>query len=240
MKSINKLVCLFLILVSIQSNAQQFKTTITYKLIRMDSDIWGENEAEIRACEELITSAVIRITKTYSQIEIKNADTQVAVNILKKIDSTFTEFRFLYCTNISDVHYDHLTLAFRDSFTADNFLFGENSRNKYRKSFWRQNQLRNCFLIDCDLYCQVYYGIAQMLSLPLYIVATPQHNYLRWRINDDKYFCWDTNEGEAHFDETTISGYGQINNDNRSQYLQDWTLADIEGHYKMVRGDYFF
>ena len=150
----------------------------------MDSDLYANNDKEVRSYKDLMESACQRIKSRYTQDEIKSANLDRVKSILGMIDSIFTENKFLYFTAKDDSHFDFLTLAMRDWYPSDRY--GYYTGNDYRDKFWSSHKGEQCRLIDCDLYSEVYIGVAQMAGLPLTMVEIPHHNYVRWHYPDGR------------------------------------------------------
>lgn len=168
--------------------AMPFKSTIVYRMLQLDTSVYGANGAEVKLCKELMETAGRRISRSYPRSRIPALDTANAFRVLRMIDSTFTEFGFLFATYPEDVHFSFLTAAFRDEYAGSrNF-----KNNAYREKFWQQTKRKKHRLIDCDLYSRIYIGIAQMANLPIKLVHIPNHYYVRWYYRPDAYFSWNS------------------------------------------------
>lgn len=217
-----------------------FESTVTYKMLRMDTEVFPDNSKEISLCKALVEKAVDRIKKSYSLAEIQNANANVAIRILGMIDSTFTEFDFMFYTNDKDVHYDFLTLAFRDTF--DGKMIDRN--NEYRISYWKNKKDQKHRLIDCDQYCRIYAGIAEMANLPLTVVHIPTHYYVRWHFSPSKYLSWNPNDGKAYPIESEIESFYRWENLLKAHPKQllppDLDFQATFYNYLAVRADLYF
>ncbi len=215
-----------------------FESTITFELLKLDENIFGKKGKEIAVCKQLMECAANRIKKAFPNKSLKELSTEDAISVLKIIDSTFTEFGFLFHTDSQDIEFDYLSLAFKKRPVMKTYFqvnFGNNSRSAY----WTLNPLEKCRLIDCDLYCEIYVGIAQMLDLPIFMAQTPKHIYLRWHKPSGEYFCWDATDGKEYLNEKDVFHYGRIDDFNRKQYIKSWTLNDILGYYYGLQGCLF-
>ncbi|MCW3104766.1 MAG: hypothetical protein JWO09_3206 [Bacteroidetes bacterium] len=209
-----------------------FQSTITYELMCMDTILYPNNKEQIALCKQLIDKAVERINKQYSPLSVKNASLADAIRIFKMIDSTFTEFDFLYYTN-SDVHFNFLTSAFKErTFDPEKYILF----NEQREYYWKDKLQRKCRLIDCDLYAEIYLGIAQVADLPINIGELPEHNYLRWNFPTGEYFCWDPNEGKEHYNEKDMLHYSWIKDGkyNNTLYPNYWNNNKIKVYYNFL------
>jgi len=211
------------------------KNTITYHVISNDTELLGDNQSEVKQCVALLNAATDRLRVNFPKKDFKKADQDDAIRILATIDSVFTEFGFLYYTNSKDIHYDFLTLAFRASYDPEEYLFA----NRYRSTYFRSLGKRECKLIDCDLYCFIYLGIAEMNNLPLSMVELPQHNFIRWYFPDGRFINWEAIEGKYHSADSTLSCYGYLNDINRQYYLRPWPSTEVLSYYYTLRGSIF-
>ncbi|PZR29018.1 MAG: hypothetical protein DI535_04740 [Citrobacter freundii] len=227
----------FLTFSKIDAQTMKAENTITSLFIANDSDLLGKNNEEVKSCLTLLNMAGQRIQKNFPDANFSNMGKDEAISVLATIDSVFTEYRFLFYTNPKDPHFDFLTLAFRDLYPVNNYLWY--ARNPYRKAYWATHQEENCRLIDCDLYCFIYLGIAEMNSLPLTMIELPEHNFIRWNFEDGKYINWEVIEGAYHESETTLSCYYRLNDLNRYYYLRPWSVAEVKSYYFTLRGATF-
>lgn len=110
--------------------------------------------------------------------------------------------------------------------------------NDLRRSHILSNEDEDFSHVDCDLGSLLYLCIGEALGIPLCMVEVPQHNFVRWRLNESLHLNWDTNYG---FNKFTDSGYASrygvdpkhiIN----ATYLADLSVANVEGYFSFVRG----
>ncbi len=234
-------VLLSFICLAITCHGQQIKPpweTITYTLIANDADLLGNNQDEVQRCMDFMSTAANRVTSHYSNQQIQLADKQTAIGILRTIDSVFSEYGFLFYTKQDDIQFDYLTLAFRNNFPAENYRI----YNWERQSYWSSVNGDKCHLIDCDLYCFIYFGIAEMLSLPIKIVELPRHNFIRWKLPSGESINWEVIEGKYHPQVNTLSCYyhlAEMDNSSRNNYLIDWTNNDVLSYYYTLRASTF-
>lgn len=239
--SLNRIFATLFIIATLNSTVACFaqgvtaKQTITYKLISNDAELLGENNTEVKECLKLLDSATARIKKNFPGKDFKKTNKETAIRVLKTIDSVFTEFSFLFYTSAKDIHFDFLTLAFRDVYSPDGYLF----INHYRQDYFRSLGKARCKLIDCDLYCFIYLGLAEMNNLPLSMIELPMHNFIRWNFHDGKHINWEVIEGVDHPRENTLSCYGYLNDVNRKYYLRPWSFSEVLAYYYTLRGATF-
>lgn len=213
-----------------------FESTITYQLLQLDQVFYGDNKREVKLCKELMQTAVKRINLKYSANAIATANAKTAASILGIIDSTFTDYRFLFIDNVGEnISLDFLTPALR--FEADGALSYQyyNQVNEYRRFFWEKRDGQTCRLIDCDLYSEIYVGIGQMAGLPLAVVELPGHMYLRWNYSNGGYLPWDPTAGSAYADEKAITNYQVLTNYNKDFYFFNMPLNYLKAHYYNFR-----
>jgi len=212
--------------------------TITYKIMTADAALLGDNRTEVTSCVRLMNKAANRIRRSYSKAAIKRADMARAIKILASIDSVFSEEGFLFYTS-KDIHFDFLTLAFRDRYyDADRYSWA----NTYRFPYFQSLHHPYCRLIDCDLYCYIYIGIAEMLSLPLTELQLPQHNFIRWNFASGNHINWEAIEGTYHPEDNTLSCYGHLQDmDEQSQkdFMRPWSKNQVWSYYYTLRGSKF-
>jgi len=212
--------------------------TTTYRVITGDKELLGDNTAEVEACVGLLNVASERIHKAYgSQQRLRDADSSKAIRILSTIDSVFTEFGFLFYTS-HDIHFDFLTLAFRDVFDGRNLEFA----NFYRYDYFKKLKKPFCREIDCDLYCFIYIGIGEMNDLPLTMVELPGHNFIHWNFRSGKHLNWEAIEGRYHPKDSTLSCFYHLveyDSDSQKYFLRDWPIAEDLSYYYSLRGSKF-
>ncbi|MDQ6531033.1 hypothetical protein [Flavobacterium sp. LHD-85] len=212
-------------------NEVSFESTTTYKLLKMDTVFYGNNSIEIDSYKKMFNKAIERIKGKFSYHEIKNADSLVAVSILKIIDSTLTEENFLFKTG-QKRNFDFLTGAMREQFSFESAGLRQ---NEYREKYWLNRKEKLCRFIDCDLYCEIYIGIGQMAGLPLKMVEIPSHNYIRWLFADGGYIVWNGNDGKVYA-ENKMECYYKLTDSNRSHYLFNFQENNILGYYLFLIG----
>lgn len=217
---------------SCQERMLPFEQTLTYSLLQMDTALLGGNTKEILLWKEFMEKASARILRNHPNVRFSGADTPTAIRVLKAIDTTFTEYRFLFFTD-KDKHYDMLTLAMRDRFRNSDYV--HMSRNTNRQYFWEGRPDAECRTIDCDLYCEVYIGISQMIGLPLRMVQIPKHYYIRWILPDGGYFSWNPNDGLPYMDESEMECYRYLIDENRKHYLLNLSNDDIRAYYLLLQ-----
>lgn len=189
----SKKIVAFLLLLSLNNycfanDDLQFEQTTTYQVLLLDSKLYGNNRNEINICKKLMTAALSKIKKKFSHSAIQNATPFQVQEIFSMIDSTFTEFNFLYDDDLSDYHYTILTLALRDEFPFEDRC---TLLNEYRIKYWKNKKDQKCKKIDFDRYTRIYLGIAEMLHLPVSIIHIPQHYYVRWNFKNGTHFNWE-------------------------------------------------
>lgn len=220
---------------SCTQNTMRFNETVTYQMLQVDSKLYGNNKAEIKLCEELISKAIKKINRKYSHLKIANANPQQAIDILGIIDSTFTEFDFLFYTDENDVHYNALTLAMREEFEPVIF------KNEYQRNYWKNKKNKKCKRIDCDQYCRIYLGIGQMLNMPISIVHIPNHYYLRWHFPDSTYFSWNPNDATVHIDERTMESFYNVEKYQKSYttnyFPKQLNVNEVLANYQLIWAD---
>ncbi|WP_159478718.1 hypothetical protein [Dyadobacter sp. 3J3] len=230
---LNSILLILLLNLSTSTFAQDNKATetITYKLISNDAEILGNNDTEVQTCVDLLNAATQRIKRNFPGVNFSVSDTNTSIKVLKTIDSLFTEFGFLFFTEEKNIAFDFLTLAFRKKYLADDYLHF----NRYRQAYFRSLDKRTCRLIDCDLYCLIYLGIAQMNHLPLSMVELPKHNFIRWNLPGGGSINWEAIEGTYHLADSTLSCYHYLNSINRNYYLRPWSLSQVYCYYYTLR-----
>ena len=62
---------------------------------------------------------------------------------------------------------------------------------KYR--YARNGQLRSFYGVDCDIGAFLYLSIGEVLQLPLSMMELPNHNFIRWQLNQIQHINWDNN-----------------------------------------------
>jgi hypothetical protein len=214
------------------------ESTITYTVISGDSVLLGNNRTEITQCVRLMNQAAERIRRSYSNQAIQQVDTPTAIHILSTIDSVLTEAGFLFYTS-KDRHFDFLTLAFRDHYYgADRYRW----INSYRFPYFLSLHQPYCRLIDCDLYCYIYIGIAEMLLLPLTELELPQHNFIRWNFASGHHLNWEAIDGTYHPADSTLSCYGRLQDmdeKSRRDFMRPWSANELLSYYYTLRGSKF-
>lgn len=208
-----------------------FESTTTYKLLQMDTVFYGNNSSEIASYKRLFNKTIKRIKNKFALNEIINADSLVAVSVLKIIDSTLTEENFLFKTG-QERHFDFLTAAMREQFSFESAGL---RKNEYRGKYWLTRKEELCRFIDCDLYCEIYIGIGQMAGLPLKMVEIPRHNYIRWVFKDGEYIVWNGNDGKAYA-ENKMEYYYKLTESNRNHYLFNFQENNILAYYQFLIG----
>lgn len=217
------MVLFFTPLLGQEKGYKPFETTLTASLFDMDSIYLGNNNIERNRCKSLMNKAAEKITSRYSLEQIRNANFKTGEDILKIIDSTFTDYCFLFYTQPTK-EYKFLTYAFRSIHDSSPYI---NSDNEYRVFFWAGHKGEKCSLIDCDLYCEIYYGIAEMIGLNIKMCESWHHNYIRFYTPQGNYFCWEAITGKAYKDETGICGYKNVYPEFENQFFEDMTAQDI-------------
>lgn len=233
LRSIIFLIAGWFVLTAVNAQGMKAENTITNLFITNDSDLLGTNSEEVTICKELLNTATQRIQRRFPGADFSNLSRPDAISVLATVDSVFTEFRFLFFTNLTDPHFDFLTLAFRDLYPSYRYLSYAN--NRYREAYWEAHKGENCRLIDCDLYCFIYLGIAEMNGLPLTMIELPAHNFIRWNFKDGQYINWEAIEGAYHPNETTLSCYYRLNDLNRHYYLRPWPVNEVKSYYYTLR-----
>ena len=211
--------------------------TTTYRIITADKELLGDNKAEVELCVQLLDAASERIQKFYGKKRLRDADLATAIQILSTIDSVFTEFGFLFYTN-EDIHFDFLTLAFRELFDSKNLEFA----NRYRYDYFKKLNKPYCREIDCDLYCFVYLGIAEMNDLPLTMVELPHHNFIHWNFPSGQHMNWEAIDGRYHPMDSTLSCFyhlQEFDNNSKKYFLRDWPTSEVLSYYYSLRGSKF-
>lgn len=213
-----------------------FESTITYQLLQYDTVLYGNNNEEKLIFKDLMQTACKRIQAKYPSQKIATADGNMATEILSTIDSTFTDFKFLYLDNDgTDIQFDFLTATLRTDIHVRKYIMWDNQTNIYRAHYWQKNPDLSCRLIDCDLYSEVYLGIGQMLGLPLSIVQLPGHFYIRWNFNSESYLPWDVTKGVAYDNEQNIANYARLTSYNKDSYFFNFSLNDVKAYYYALR-----
>jgi len=225
-----------IIALNTNSSAQNISAekTITHTLICNDTELFGRNSTQVDICMNLMKATSRRIQKLYSPSDIAHADTQTAVNVLSIIDSVFSEFGFLDYTDAT-IHFDFLTLAFKDTFDARRYQY----TNMHRWPYWSSINKTTCKLIDCDLYCLVYLGIAEMNSLPLSTAELPHHNFIRWNFPSGQHINWEAIKGTYERTDSTLYGFDKLNvieASSKNRFLRNWSRNDVLSYYYTLRG----
>lgn len=209
----------------------EFESTTTYKLLKMDTVFYGNNEKEIASYKKMFNKAVNRIKNKFTLDDIKNGDSLTAVSVLKIIDSILTEEKFLFKTG-QEKHFDFLTGAMREQFYFESAGL---RKNNYREKYWLAGKEEFCRFLDCDLYCEIYVGIGQMAGLPLKMVEIPSHNYIRWLFKNGDYIVWNGNDGKAYV-EKEMECYYKLTDSNQRHYLFNFNENNILGYYQFLIG----
>ncbi|MHA4811894.1 tetratricopeptide repeat protein [Flavitalea flava] len=234
LRSVILLIAGWFMFTTVKAQAVKAENTTTSLFITNDSDLLGANRDEIRLCQDLLNSASQRIQRNFPEADFSKLSQPGAIAVLATIDSIFTEYRFLFYTDPKNPHFDFLTFAFRDLYPSDRYLLMEH--NLYREAYWTAHKGENCRLIDCDLYCFIYLGIAEMNGLPLTMIELPEHNFIRWNFEDGGHINWEAIEGAYHPRDNTLSCYYHLSNLNRSYYLRPWPITEVKSYYYTLRG----
>ncbi|WP_202703801.1 hypothetical protein [Flavobacterium sp. UGB4466] len=218
----------------------QFEQTTTYQQLLLDSKLYGNNNDEITICRKLTRSALNKIQKKFTNSEMQNATALQVQEIFSMIDSTFTEFNFLYDNDLSDYHFTILTLALREEFS---FKYRYTFLNDYRIKYWKDKKDKKCKKIDCDQYCRIYLGITEMLNLPVSIIQIPQHYYLRWNFKNGTHLNWETTTGTLDHKNSNDSDSHVIQyqeNYGNNYYPYEIKANEVISNYKTLLADNIF
>lgn len=179
-----------------------------------------------------LDAVVLRVESEVSVGDVTTIDEARAV--LEEVEKVITSTNFVCSIPYYLVHSFSQGLLEKD---LDRQLINV-AENGLRRSHIIANEQELFSHVDCDLSSLLYLSIAEALALPLRMVEVPDHNFVRWRLNDDTHLNWDTNFG---FNKYKDSGYAARYGVDPEQsangvYLTDLSTDNVEGYFCFVRG----
>lgn len=100
------------------------------------------------------------------------------------------------------------------------------------------------YFFDCDLASVFYVAVAERLDLPVFLVESPGHNFVRWE-STDLHLNWDPNDGMLYPDDFYVRTkavtafnreiFGYLENRDRTYIVSYWHV--MLGRQKQRDGD---
>jgi hypothetical protein len=64
------------------------------------------------------------------------------------------------------------------------------------------------YVVDCDTASYIYLAIGEVMKYPIHLIEIPGHNFVRWELDANNYFDFETMDGIATDDQHYIEGWG--------------------------------
>lgn len=100
------------------------------------------------------------------------------------------------------------------------------------------------YAVDCDLGSILFISLAEAVNIKLYLIEVPNHNFVRWRLDDGTYINWDFNSAQEFTDDQFRNGWSPTarqpfskDEEIASGYLKDLTPAEVRAYYLGAMGN---
>lgn len=200
----------------------RLKETLTYQFLELESEIHEVPENVYNKLYKIVSDFQFLYEKKFSSSFENNKEQ--ALELLQLIEEVLQQNNLISITP-KPVQFlsDGLIPKKLTNEELGDFSFW--LINKKRNSYIQKHRNNNFYKMDCDLYCFLYYCLAELCGFPLTIAEMDQHNYIKWILpqKDDKYINWEANEGTV-----------------RKKWLPDahhvMTRDEIKGYFYLIRG----
>lgn len=212
--------------------------TITHRLLQLEeetSSIRGKKltkffDDRYKVLDHLISDCSVKI-----KYKTGETDRNTIVSILRNIDTILAKNHFCFCVPVRKLSQSLELESKQNNFNCEL----RNYYHNYRKQYYEQ--VSTLYHIDCDMGSFIYLGIAEVLKLPLKMVEVPQHNFVRWMINDSIYINWDVNMADSISDDEYRKGSSESRAFNKIKedkygYLLNLSDSTIKGYYYLLIG----
>ncbi|MEG4961811.1 hypothetical protein [Microcoleus sp. K4-B3] len=174
------------------------------------------------------------IKHVQSEVKIRKVTTiEDAISILRQIEQVVTTENF-----ICSIPY-HLISSFSQGLMPRDIeqRLAYSSENDLRQSHILTHAGEKFFTVDCDLSSLLYLCIGEVLNIPLRMVEVPDHNFIRWRLDDNKYVNWDTNYGFNKFTDSDYAAQYGVTPELivNGTFLIDLSSENVEGYFCFIR-----
>lgn len=200
----------------------KIKKTLAYQFLELENEIRKVPEEIFNKLYKIVNDFQDSYEKKFSASFENNKD--CALDILQLIEETLLNNHIL---SISPKPVHLLSEGLVPSKLSNRELEGLSFwiANKKRSKYIQQHRSSEFFKLDCDLYCFLYYCIAELFGFPLRIVEMDQHTFIKWILpgSHDNYVSWEANEG------TIRSSFA-------SATYRILTRHEIKGYFYLIRG----
>ena len=162
-----------------------FKSTLAYELLELEFNV-GEPEANSKTTLlNAITVGVAAakktgITKPKSKVE--------ALKVLKAVHDSLAKLNFLQPMREENWP-DTLGVAFIPLMLSEKELAALLVSNQERGGL--VDPLAPIYYVDCDMGSLLFIAVAESLGWDFRLVEVPNHNFIRWHIDDNLIVNWD-------------------------------------------------
>ncbi len=224
--------------------------TLVHELLSLE-------ERYVLGCARLPTDSIERSRQTLDHLlsvttarlselgvdDWEQATEDEARSALTEIDRSLSREGFVTCVRtsfLSQALADPWPIDHADARSMDN---GEQRCELVRTPAHRDADIRRRWRqglrpVDCDLGAMLYLAVGERVGLPLSLVETPNHSFVRWQLAAGGHLNWDNNDAQCYTDDEyrqaaprTTSSPFDAEQESVNRYLLDRSRTEILAYY---------
>jgi tetratricopeptide (TPR) repeat protein len=236
--------------------------TISHQLLKIDEEISSYPQADrsrlfdkkYALLDDFIDSVKLALAEV-NKMKFLSA-TERAITTLRIVDEVLTRLNFIVCIGTKDLAHgltpvkippgcqmyvvpDNIDHSAEEFYFSSCFTTQLQIRlTKSGLEHLNKNRDEDYYLIDCDISALLFLSIAEVNNLPIHMIEIPEHNFVRWRIDERDYINWDNNTARVYADYDFRNGLTATSKtkitaeeETNGHFMQDMTQDQIKGYY---------